>query len=597
MMPYCRNNCRNHHRSQRRVLSTALLLGLAVSLGFADAGSAQRREKPQAGAPPEQAGEEIFLDTVNVSVVNVDVYVTDKKGERITGLTQDDFEIFENGKPVAITNFYAMEGGKVLAGAAEDTAPAPPEPGAPPPPPGAAAAARQPIPEDQRLRLVVYIDNFNLHPFNRNRVMREIRVFLDKTITRDDQVMLVTYDRSLKVRRNFTSDPDLINAGLLELEKLTGNDVHTTSERRDVLRDIEDAQTPSEALGRARMYAQSVYNDLSFSIDSLKNVVSSLAGMPGRKALLYVSEGMPMIAAQDVFFAVQEKFGQQTSGLTESFQYDASRRFGELANQANANRVTFYTLDAAGLRTYNSVSAENQGPGAGIMVDSMQISNVQSTMQYLAEKTGGTAILNSNVVMPQLDKLARDFNTYYSLGYSPPHYGDGRYYKVEVKVKGRKGLTVRHREGYRDKSPDARMTDGTVATLHFPYEENPLGVDLTFGTPTQRSDGFFLVPIEVKIPIAKLTLVPRDASHEGRLRLFIGAMDSDGDASEVQQTPLSISIPAAEVATATGKNYVYQVSLLMRGGDHRVGLGVRDDLAGQQAFLSRGIRVGGRASR
>jgi hypothetical protein len=81
------------------------------------------------------------------------------------------------------------------------------------------------------------------------------------------------------------------------------------------------------------------------------------------------------------------------------------------------------------------------------------------------------------------------------------------------------------------------------------------------------------------------------------VRLFIGAMDSDGDASEVQQTPLSISIPVAEVATAAGKNYVYQVSLLMRGGEHRVGLGVRDDLAGQASFLSRGIRVGGRPSR
>ncbi|HEX2224638.1 MAG TPA: VWA domain-containing protein [Thermoanaerobaculia bacterium] len=581
----------------RRVLSTALLLAVLGGVGFVVPGAAQRPEKPKAGAPPERPGEDIFLDTVNVSVVNVDVYVTDKSGNRVTGLTQKDFEIYENGKPMAITNFYAIEGGKVLAGA-EDVAPAAPEPGTPPPPPGVAnALQRAPIPDDQRLRLVVYIDNFALHPFNRNRVMRELRVFLDKTITRDDQVMLVTYDRSLKVRRNFTSDPDLINAGLLELEKVTGHAVHSTSERRDVLRNIEESRSPSEAMGHARMYAQSVYNDLSFSIDSLKNVVSSLAGMPGRKAVLYVSEGIPMIAGQDVFFAVQEKFGQQTSGLTEAFQYDASRRFTELANQANANRITFYSLDAAGLRTYNSVSAENQGPGMGIMVESMQISNMQASMQYLAEKTGGTAILNSNVVLPQLEKLARDFNTYYSLGYSPPHYGDGRYYKVEVKVKGRKGLTVRHREGYRDKSADARMTDGTVATLHFPYEENPIGVDLVFGTPTQRSDGYYLVPVEVKIPLDKLTLVPREASHEGRLRLFIGAMDSDGDASEVQQTPLSISIPAAEVATATGKNYVYQVSLLMRGGEHRVGLGVRDDLAGQASFLSRGLRVGGRASR
>lgn len=571
------------------ICSSLLALSLVLTGGAA---SAQSAPSKKGAAEQPQAGSDIFLDTVNVSVVNVDVYVTDKSGNRVTGLTRDDFEVLENGKPMAISNFYSVEAGKVTAGMEDAPAPAAPElpPGVTPPP---GAEPRQPVPEDQRLRLIVYIDNFNLTPFNRNRVMREIRVFLDNNIGRDDQVMLVTYDRSLKVRRPFTSDPDLINASLLELEKVTGAAVHQISDRRSVLKEIEDSQSAQEAMGHARMYAQSVYNDLSFSIDGLKDVVNSLAGMPGRKAILYVSEGLPMTAAQDVFYAVQEKYSQG-SALTEGFQYDASRRFSELAAQANANRITFYTVDAGGLRTYSSVSAENQGPGMGVMVDSMNISNLQSSIQYIAEKTGGTAIINSNIVMPQLEKIARDFNTYYSIGYSPPHYGDGRFYKIDVKVKGRKGLTVRHREGYRDKSPDARMTDGTLATLQFPYQDNPLGIEIAFGAATQRSDGFYLVPVEVRIPLGKLTLVPRETTHEGRVRLYIGAIDSKGDTSEVQQTPLPISIPAAEAETATGKNFVYSVSLLMRGGEHRVGVGVRDELAGQSSFLSRGVRVGNR---
>ena len=93
----------------------------------------------------------------------------------------------------------------------------------------------------------------------------------------------------------------------------------------------------------------------------------------------------------------------------------------------------------------------------------------------MAEKTGGMAVINSNSVMSQLEKIAGDFKTYYSLGYSPTHDGDGRYHKIEVKVK-RKGLEVRHREGYRDKNTEARMADGTLAALRFPYEKNPLGV-------------------------------------------------------------------------------------------------------------------------
>ncbi len=300
--------------------------------------------------------------------------------------------------------------------------------------------------------------------------------------------MLVTYDRELHIRRTFTSDPSLIAAAMLDLEKISAQGVHADSDRRDVLKRIEESQSAAEAEGAAHNYAQSTYNDLSFSIDSIKKMIDALAGMPGRKAVVYVSDGLQMIAGQDVFYAVQSKYGEQSTSMTSTLEYNVGRRLDELTAQANANRITFYTIDAAGLRSYDSNSAENQGPGAGApgmsqLVDSVRISNLQSTLQTLAEKTGGVAILNTNVITPRLERIARDFNTYYSLGYTPPHFGDGRYYKIDVKVKNRKDLQVRHREGYRDKSTEARMNDGTLAALNFPFEENPLGVTLEFGEP------------------------------------------------------------------------------------------------------------------
>lgn len=570
----------------------ACLLSAALVAAATTPGGAQMRTpgKPLPTPKAEEGGQELFLDTVNVSVVNVDVYVTDKQGNRVTGLTRDDFDLFEDGKPVAITNFYAVEAGKAV-NAPETVTPAP-APG-PPGPPGS-SPDQVTVPEDQRLRLVVYIDNFNINPLHRNRVMRELRVFLTQKLSRADQVMLVSYDRSLKVRRNFTADPDLIAAALVELEKVTGSMVHQESDRKEALRNIEESQSVGEAQTYARAYAEAAYNDLQFSIDALKQTVDALAGVPGRKAVLYVSDGLQMSAGQDIFYAVQEKYSTQGASLTDSFEFDASRRFTELAAQANANRVSFYTIDAAGLRTYNSVSAENATPGQGVMVDSMQISNLQSPLQFIAEKTGGVAILNSNVVLQQLEKIGRDFNTYYSLGYSPAHFGDGRYHKIEVKLKKKvKGVELRHREGYRDKPVESRMGDGTLAALQFPFEENPLEVGIEFGAATRRDDGFYLQPVNVRIPIGKLLLVPRDKTNEGRVRLFIAAMDSAGDKSEVQQQTLPISVPNAEVAAAMGKYYVYSVSLLMRGGEHKVGVGVRDDLAGQASFLSRGVRVGG----
>jgi VWFA-related protein len=544
--------------------------------------SAHAQNKPKKD-DKSGAATNLFGETVTVNVVNVEVFVTDKKGNRVTGLTKDDFELFENKRPMAITNFYAIEGGKPTA------------PPAPPAAPGEAIveAVEPPGPpaEDQRLLLVVYVDNFNLRPFNRNRVLREMRTFIDQKLTRGDLMMLVTYDRSVNIRQPFTSDPGLINQALVGLEKISAQGVHADSERRDVLQRIEESESANEAVSWARAYSESTFNDLSFSVDSLRDIVNGLAGTPGRKAVLYVSDGLQMIAGQDVFHAVQAKYAEGAN-LTQSFEFDASRRFRELTATANANRVTFYTIDAAGLRAYSSISAENQSAGQGVFIDQIQIQNLQSTLQMMAEDTGGRAILNSNQVGPQLDRIADDFKSFYSLGYSPPHNGDGRYHEIEVKLKNKKGLTVRHRAGYRDKTADTKMSDGTLASLSFPFQSNPMNLEIEFGTPKAREDGYYLVPVDVKIPLGKLVLIPRDSAHEASIRIYVAAADSEGGTSEVQQTPVPIRIPSADIERAVTQSYTYTITLLMRQGEQKVAVGLRDDLAGAVSFVSRGVRIG-----
>ena len=577
--------------------------GLLLVLGsFAGPAPAAPPAKPSAAKPAAPAAstakaDEPFVETVNVGVVNVDVYVTDKKGNPVTGLAKNDFQLLENDRPVEITNFYAVNNGKSVTPLTSiETAATAPAPGAPPSP---AEMEKIQTPEDQRLRLIVYIDNYNLRPFNRNRVMRELRAFIGQNLGKDDLMMLATYDRELHIRHTFTSDPSLIAAGMLDIEKISAQGVHADSDRRDVLQKIADSQSVAEAETFAHSYAENTFNDLSFSLDSLKKMVDALAGMPGRKAVVYVSDGLQMIAGQDVFYAVQAKYGEQSTSMTSTLEYNVARRLDELTAQANANRITFYTIDAAGLRSYDSTSAENQGPGAqqpgmSQLVDSVRISNLQSTLQTLAEKTGGMAILNTNDATPKLARVASDFKTYYSLGYTPPHFGDGRYYKIEVKVKNRKDLQVRHREGYRDKSIEALMSDGTLAALNFPFEQNPLGVTLELGEPRPRDDGFYLVPVLVRIPIGKLALIPHEQTQteDARVRLFIAALDSAGGTSDVQQAPVPISIPKKDVEAAQKKQYVYSVTLLMRPGEQRVSIGVRDDVGAQACFLSRSLKVG-----
>ncbi|MFN7961973.1 MAG: VWA domain-containing protein [Thermoanaerobaculia bacterium] len=554
---------------------------------------AAQAAKPTPPAKAPAAPDPGYVETVNVSVVNVEVYVTDKQGKRVTGLTKDDFEILENGRPVALSNFWPVANGRVTAAA--DPPPPPPEPPAlePGAPPGTPLpkAVEAPIPDEQRLYLVVYIDNFNLQPFNRNRVLRELRDFLRNRFGPEDRLMLVTYDRELHVRRSWTSDNKLVAAMLQELETVTGSAVHRESDRRSALEQIEDADSADSATAIVRSYAQSINNDLNFSVDALRDVVNGLAGLPGRKAILYVSEGLPQIPGQDLFYAVQAKFGD-TSVLTQSFEFDASRRFSELAASANANRITFYTIDAGGLRTLGYGDASRQTAGQTGFVEQTYTANLQGPLITMASDTGGRSVINANKVAKDLTAIADDFDNYYSLGYMPSHFGDGRYYKIEVKLKNKKGMTVRHREGYRDKPASVRMEEGTLAALAYRFESNNAGIKIDFGSATPRDDGTFMVPVKLSIPLGKIVLVPTPDKSEARLKVYVAAMDSDGHTSDVQESPLGLGIPQNEVEKARQQLYLYTVNLLMRGGPQRVAVGLLDEVSGETSFVTGTVVVG-----
>jgi VWFA-related protein len=542
------------------------------------------------GAQSDESSEpkELFIDRVDVNVVNIEVYVTDKKGNRVTGLTKDDFELYEDKRPVQITNFLEVRGGERV-GSPEERERVEPLPTRTEMP-GAFRASD--VPEEQRLHLVVYVDNFNIRPINRNRILGDLRRFLIEKLRSEDRVMVVSYDRALHVRQGFTSDMRLAAKSTLELEMLTGSAVSRDSERRQALDMIEEAQSRFEAQSAARSYAQSVENDLTFTLRSLREIVDSLAGLPGRKMILYVSDGIPWVAGQDLYLAIDQKFTGEGTSVLESLNFDFSRKYQQLVDSANAGGVSFYTLDSQGLQVSSSVSAEERGRQVGFFADSSRQQNLQVPLRFMATETGGKAILNTNATFDALEQVAEDFTHYYSLGYQPAHFGDGRYYRLDVKVKDRKGVDVRHREGYRDLSADRRMNDGTYAALYYNFQSNPLDVELEFERGKRRNDGFYLVPIRVRVPLGKLALVPREDTYEGRIRVWVGALDEHGT-SPIQQVPVPISIPADEIDHARQQDYVYSITLLLRSGEQKVAVGVRDDLAAETAFITRRVVLQG----
>jgi VWFA-related protein len=555
-------------------------------------------QDPPAPGAIEPNDDGIFVDIVNVNLINLEVFVTDKKGKRILGLTKDDFEIAVDKRPMAVSNFYVVENGKAKGDGIEPL-PLPLEDE--PTLPGRPAKA-PPQPDDQRLHLIIYIDNLNLHPFTRNKAFRFIRTFLRERLRPGiDEVMLITYERSMHVRHPFTSDPELIASTMYDLEDHSAHAVHFDSDRREILQMIYDENNQGRVnlRSRATSYAESIYNDMDFTLRSLSDMVDTLAGLPGRKAILYVSDGLSMRPGEDIFHAVEDqaqKSGAQAQGiLMESHRFDMSRDFNQLTNKANANRVTFYTLEAAGLRTYSYMEAQNATPGGGAFIDQVHFSNLQSSLLYMADETGGTSIMNTNNFTSGLDRVADDFDNYYSLGFASGSAESGRYHRIKVRIKGDddKKYRVRHREGYRDKPLDTRMADGTIAALHFGYQNNSLGLKIEFGQPRpEEKSRRFLVPVSVEIPLGKLSYLPSGAFQRGRLRLFIAARDDEGGVSPVQDVQLPIDIPDAQFETAKSQLYRYDITLQMRKGRQILAVGVHDEIGAVSGFVTRGVSIG-----
>ncbi len=525
----------------------------------------------------EPAPEDSFTEAIEVSVVNLDVFVTDKKGQPLGSLKREDFEVYEDGKPVEITNFYAESGAAVVPSS---------DPAAPGTP--AAPAARPP---EQQLRLVIFVDDTNTTPTGRAKILDRLHDFLRSELRPGDQVMLVRYAHSLEIRREFTGDLARVEADVEALKPLSSDLGGRDATRADALEQIADVletqgwDVSIETL--LRNYAGRETLRLAGALDALSSVVSWLGGVSGRKAILYVSDGLPLVPGTDLYQWAAIRMAAQrrafTSGTTISGsgaqEYDATRRFRELTAQASRNRVTLYPIEAAGSRTVR-----------GTLIQELLVQNDQSGLRFLAQDTGGQAMLNAADPLTALRQMGQDLATYYSIGYQPQRPGDEVEHKIEVKVKV-KGAQVRHRQWYRDKPVNEAIAERTLAVMRFGPEDNPLDARLEIGAAKEQGDSV-LVPVRVKVPMAKLYLQPGEGKRSGRLRLYLVA-SGGGTTTPVRQTKLvTLNVPESDFAAVASKEYTYEIGISLKKGTYALGVGVRDELAAATSYLRKEFVLG-----
>jgi VWFA-related protein len=249
--------------------------------------------------------------------------------------------------------------------------------------------------------------------------------------------------------------------------------------------------------------------------NGLLAVVSGMRTIPGRKAIVFFSEGLSIPPN------VQERFIAVTAA----------------ANRAN---VSIYSIDAAGLRTDSTLKETSEGqmaasrrtlsrnPSRDVLGEPMMAAlernedrlrfDPHSGLSQLSEDTGGLLVANTNDFRRGLARVDSDMRNYYMLSYVPSNDRfDGKYRNITVKVH-RPGLTVQHRKGYLAvrvppgepvltyEAPALAMLEVTPVPNAFPVRSGAL----RFPEPGRPG----LTPVVVELPTAGLTFQPTEDGQE-----------------------------------------------------------------------------------
>lgn len=582
------------------VLAAAVAAAVAILASLAGAAD---DPTPTPGHELRPVGGLTFVDELELTIANLVVSVTDADGQAVTNLTADDFVVSQDGVRQPITNFQLYTKDLIRQHLAQQDrqallGPTPTPQTADAADTGGAAAGATEL-EPRPVYAVLYIDNENLEPLARNRALGQARHFIADNLKPPVQMMVVTFRRSLKVLQPFTSDSRAVMNAIKSVLGETGGRTARNNDRRDILKKIEDMnQEDQQRSGYSsdnegqyhsvyRLisgYAREEANTLHFTIDALRQVITSLSGLPGKKMVLYVSGGLPMIPGLDLYYQASSTYQDHTL-LTKIFEFDRTSLFQGLVATANAQDVALYTISTAGVEMQGMGSAEHANSQDPLSA-SLGSHNYTDSLRMMADETGGVAIFNTNNVAPGLERVAQDMYTYYSIGYPLKLSGKDVVHKVKVEVPGHPDYTVRYRQRFVEKSAETRIQDRVVSSLMFEIEDNPMQLEVTTGNAAPATEDRWLLPTHISFPLRNVALLPEGTDYVARLVTFVAVRDEGGDRSDLVRQEHEVRIPAADYEQAQRQRFGIDSTLLLESGRYTVSVAVYDPITRQDSYAS-----------
>ena len=379
---------------------------------------------------------------VRVNLVQVSVVPRDPKGQAVGNLRQEDFQLFDNGKPQVITRFSAQKAKSEPASEA-----------------GASLEEGRKTESAGRRYLAYVFDDIHTS-FADLASAREAAARHLAALRSEDWAGVFT--TSGQVGLDFTDDRAKLEGALKSLrphpiaqgvrcpamsaymadlivnqDDLESLSVATTDAVNCAFGGIKDSVTLRRAEQQAKSTAFEVMSASSAETQStfgvLREVVRRTAAAPGNRSIVLISPGFLLLSP----------------GTRESMM--------ELTDQALRSDIVVHTLDVRGLPAPMGAanSMHSSAPVSQFRYDKEQETGQSEVMSELAYSTGGTYFHNNNDLNEGFRRTADAPEFIYVLGFSPQKL-DGKFHKLRVKLSGGEKLTIQARQGYYALKPAAQ---------------------------------------------------------------------------------------------------------------------------------------------
>lgn len=443
---------------------------------------------------------------VESDVVLVDFIATDRNGNLVADLKPEEVQVFEDGKrqDIRLFRLERRDGGareKPVIGISDRRHGSLEES-----PDGAVRTA----PNGYFAFLL------DLQAMDHNSVERckeSIREFLRSEIDPGHWIMLATIRPEFRVDQSFTRD-------LAKLERAL-DQISFRPERTNLAEFVASLLEGRAARISPREYLDILTRQVDLSSRALSALSRHLGSLPGRKQVLYFSNGYPLNAtlrierilaragsARRVGRGMPVHLGGPVRSRSHLFSttQELTRKLISAVDRANRNQVSVHSIDPRGLMV---VPIE--------LSPVLEIADLEAFHEFLAtlsKDTGGLLATNENDLLRPIRRAYRDGQVYYLLSYVPNTKRKvGKFHEIAVRVK-RKGLRVRHRRGYVDQDPLVIAEAELTNAFKFP----DLFRDFPFGLDVVHKGG--KLAVRARVPTRALRFVAEGKTNRCVLEIF-----------------------------------------------------------------------------